>query len=115
MDVNTYYRENLRRLIAAAERAKNLEADPVERHRINWDIALMSADLAAAVMANGFDFPETPARFEDLLVRAAQDVAKRERLAQIFDKAVEGAGAALEVTQRVVGLLAKYGKYLALI
>jgi hypothetical protein len=113
MDINTYYKQNLRRLIAAAEKAKIFEADPEERKRINEDIALMSADLAADVMASGFDFPESPEAFEDLLTYASEDVAKREHLVEVFDKTAEAAEQGLKVTQRIIGLLGKYGKYLA--
>jgi hypothetical protein len=112
MDVNIFYKQNLQRLIDAAEEAKVYEADPEKRMKINEDIALMSADLAADIMASGFDFPEKPEDFEDLLKNASEDVAKRERLAEIFDKAIEIAGQGLEVTQRIIELLSKYGKYL---
>ncbi len=112
MDVNNFYKENLQRLIDAAEEAKVYEADPERRMKIIDDIALMSADLAADIMASGFDFPETPEDFEDLLKNASEDVAKRERPAEIFDKAIEVAGQGLEVTQRIIELLSKYGKYL---
>jgi hypothetical protein len=113
MDVNIFYKENLRRLIVAAEKAKIFEADPEERKRINEDIALMSADLAADIMASGFDFPESPEDFEDLLTQASEDVTRREYLLEVFDKTVEAAGQGLKVTQRIIGLLGKYGKYLA--
>jgi phage shock protein A len=113
MDINNYYKQNLRRLIAAAEKAKIFEADPEERKRINEDIALMSADLAADIMASGFDFPESPEAFEDLLRDATEEVAKHENLVEVFDKTVEAAEQGLKVTQRIIGLLGKYGKFLA--
>ncbi len=113
MDINTYYKQNLRRLIAAAEKAKVFEADPQERKRINEDIALMSADLAADIMASGFDFPESPEVFEDLLRDVTEDVVKHENLVEVFDKTVEAAEQGLKITQRIIGLLGKYGKYLA--
>jgi hypothetical protein len=112
MDVNIFYKENLQRLIAAAEEAKVFEADPEEKKKINEDIALMSADLAADIMASGFDFPQTPKDFEDLLKDASEDVTKREQLAQVFDKTMEAAEQGLKVTQRIIGLLTRYGKYL---
>ncbi len=112
MDVNIFYKQNLQRLIEAAEKAKIYEADPIQKINIGEEIALMSADLAADIMENGFEFPETPEDFEDLLKNASQDVGKRERLAQIFDKATKVGGQVLKVTQRIIKLLAKYGKYL---
>jgi hypothetical protein len=44
MDVNIFYKQNLQRLIDAAEEAKVYEADPEKRMKINEDIALMAAD-----------------------------------------------------------------------
>lgn len=113
MDINTYYKQNLRRLIAAAEKSKIFEADPEEKKRINEDIALMSTDLAADIMASGFDFRESSEAFEDLLRNATEDVAKHEDLLDVFDKTVEAMEQGLKVTQRIIGLLGKYGKYLA--
>lgn len=112
MDVNTFYKQNLQRLIAAAEKAKIFEADPEEKKKINEDIALMSSDLAADIMASGFDFPESPEDFEDLLIKASEDVARREYLVEVFDKTVKAARQGLKVTRRIIRLLGKYGTYL---
>lgn len=115
MDVTKFYKDNLEELIAAAEKEKDFESNPRKKIDIGKDIAMMKADRALQIMASGLDFPGTPEDFKALLKKADDDVAKRERLAEIQDKANKIGGQILEITQRAVPFLVKYGKYLALV
>lgn len=114
MDVAKFYKDNLEELIAAFEKKKDFEPDPRKKIDIGKDIAMMKADRALQIMASGPDFPGTAEDFKALLKKADDDVTKRERLAEIQDQAAKIGGQILEITQRAVPLLLKYGKYLAL-
>ncbi|NIQ37686.1 MAG: hypothetical protein GTN81_03750 [Proteobacteria bacterium] len=115
MDINTYSKDNWEKLKEAAELAIQMEPDPDKKADMEDELADLADDIAEHFMANGYDFPELPADFEDLLKQAEKDVAKQKRLQEIFDNSIEMAGQAVNLTRKVTGFLGKYGKYLALI
>jgi hypothetical protein len=115
MDINTYCKDNWKTLKEAAETAIRLEPDPDKKADMEEELASFAIDIASHYMANGYNFPEPTADFEEILRKAHQNVDKMKRLKEIFDKSVKMAGQAVEFTQKVVTFLGKYGKYLALI
>lgn len=112
MDINTYSKENWARLKKAAETAIRLESDPDKKALMEEELADFAVDVASHFMANGYNFPEPAADFEELLKKAHEEVDKQRRLQEIFDNSVQMAGQAISFTQKVVGFLGKYGKYL---
>jgi len=112
MDVNTYCKENWARLKESAQTAIRLEPDPDKKAVMEDELADFAVDVASHFMANGYDFPEPVADFEELLKRAHEEVDKQKRLQEIFDNSVQMAGQAVSFTQKVVDFLDKYGKYL---
>jgi hypothetical protein len=115
MDINTYSKDNWEELKEAAELAIQMEPDPDKKADMEKELADLADDIAKHFMTTGYDFPELAADFEDLLKEAEKDVDKQKRLQEIFDNSVQMAGQAVNLTQKVVGFLGKYGKYLALI
>lgn len=115
MDINTYCKDNWTKLKKAAETAIRLEPDPDKKADMEEELANLGVDVASHYMANGYNFPELTADFEEILREAHQDVDKQKRLKEIFDKSIQMAGQAVDFTQKVVSFLGKYGKYLALV
>jgi hypothetical protein len=115
MDVNTYTKDNWEKLKEAADTAIDLEPNFRKKAKMAKELADLAFDMAGEIMITRYQFPEPAADFEKLLKEANKDVEKQRRLKEIFEKSVQMAGQAVDLTQKVVAFLAKYGKYLAML
>lgn len=115
IDINTYCKDNWLKLKQAAETAIGLEPDFKKKAKMAKELADLAFDMAGEIMITRYQFPEPVTDFENLLKQAHQDVEKQRRLQEIFDKSVQMAGRAVDLTQKVVAFLARYGKYLAMV